>query len=139
MMWIELVVHMSGTRANDARYPPSSTPFRVEDWEGINLIGSGVAREVAAPAPEPESRQPAAFKRPAYMPPPAQDEPAEPEPVVAAEDPEPAEEPDDDRGRPAPGDSKQAWVDYAISKGEGWDQASRMTKADLQSKYGGRL
>jgi len=40
---------------------------------------------------------------------------------------------------PMPHDIKQRWVDYAISQGEDPDIAPNMTKADLMSKYGGRL
>lgn len=40
---------------------------------------------------------------------------------------------------PAPGDPKQAWVDYAVASGAGPDEAAAMTKADLMSRYGGRL
>jgi len=41
--------------------------------------------------------------------------------------------------RPLPADPKQAWVDYAIAQGEDPDVAPRLTKADIMSKYGGRL
>jgi hypothetical protein len=48
----------------------------------------------------------------------------------------------DERGLaepPAPHDIKQKWIDYAVLCGENPDTARDMTKADLMSKYGGRL
>jgi hypothetical protein len=54
-------------------------------------------------------------------------------------------EPDDDPPeRPKPADPKQAWIDYAVSGAPVADripepQASGMSKADLMSRYGGRL
>jgi hypothetical protein len=40
---------------------------------------------------------------------------------------------------PSPGDPKQAWIDYAVASGADVHQAGAMTKADLMSRYGGRL
>jgi hypothetical protein len=60
-------------------------------------------------------------------------EPAEPEAepdVAAAGDPVAA---------PAPAAVKQAWIDYAVSQGATPEEAAAMTKADLMSRYGGRL
>jgi hypothetical protein len=42
-------------------------------------------------------------------------------------------------GPPNPHDIKQRWVDYAVTRGEDPEIARDMTKADLMSKYGGRL
>jgi hypothetical protein len=42
-------------------------------------------------------------------------------------------------GPPAPSGPKQSWVDYAVSQGATADEAAAMTKADLMSRYGGRL
>jgi hypothetical protein len=61
--------------------------------------------------------------------------PGEP-PAEEAADPavgEPPEEP------PNPHDIKQRWIDYAVARGEPPEVARDMTKADLMSKYGGRL
>jgi len=54
----------------------------------------------------------------------AEDGAAEPAPVAEA---------------PGPSAPKQAWIDYAISTGASPDAAAAMTKADLMSRYGGRL
>lgn len=146
MMWIETVMHMSGTRANGEKYPPGFTPFQVEDWEGEHLIRGGCARQVAPPpgraqAPVAVPAPPVPPAPPAAVPDVPRSEPsltaAGPEPQAAEPEPEP--EPEPDARRPAPSDPKQAWVDYAIAQGLDWDTASRMTKADLQSRYGGRL
>lgn len=138
MMWIEMVMHMSGTRANGEKYPPGFTPFLVEDWEGEHLIRGGCARQIAPP--------PGRAQAPVAVPAPPAPEPpvpqSEPSPTAAGPEPQAAEpepEPEPDARRPAPSDPKQAWVDYAVAQGLDWDTASRMTKADLQSRYGGRL
>lgn len=133
-MWIELVMHMSGTRANGERYPPGWTAFQVADWEGEHLVRGGMAREVAAPPPP---SPPPPLPVPPYAPaqaPPAPSNLTEPDLI------EPAQGGQELQGDPpAPADSKLAWVSYAISQGADPDTASRMTKADLQSRYGGRL
>jgi hypothetical protein len=59
-----------------------------------------------------------------------------------AEDDEP--EPETQPEPPKPADPKQAWIDYAVSGAPVADripepQASGMSKADLMSRYGGRL
>jgi len=129
-MWIEMLMHMSGTRANGEKYPPGFTPFQVEAWEGEHLIRGGMAREVAAPRP-PAPPEPVPV--PAYA-------RSQAQPASIASDPPPQD--DDSQGdepAPAPSDPKQAWVDFAVMRGMGADEASRMTKADLQSRFGGRL
>jgi hypothetical protein len=40
---------------------------------------------------------------------------------------------------PGPSAPKAAWITYAISQGADEDTAAAMTKADLMSRYGGRL
>jgi hypothetical protein len=57
---------------------------------------------------------------------------------------EPAAEPSavadgDPAVAPGPSAPKQAWIDWAVTQGAGPDQAAAMTKADLMSRYGGRL
>jgi hypothetical protein len=52
---------------------------------------------------------------------------------------EPAAEGEQAGDAPAPSAPKQAWVDYAVSKGADVHAASNSTKADLMSRYGGRL
>lgn len=155
MMWIEMVMHMSGTRANGEKYPPGFTPFLVEDWEGEHLIRGGCARQIAPPPgraqapvavpapPAPEPPVPQSEPSPTAAGPVMPDVPrSEPSLTAAGPEPQAAEpepEPEPDARRPAPSDPKQAWVDYAVAQGLDWDTASRMTKADLQSRYGGRL
>jgi len=50
-----------------------------------------------------------------------------------------AEESGDGSDVPSPGASKQAWVDHAVARGASPDEANAMTKADLMSRFGGRL
>jgi hypothetical protein len=140
-MWIEMVMHMSGTRANGEKYPPGWTAFEVADWEGEHLIRGGMARQV--PVPEwavPKSPAPlkSAHAPRTVMPEPEPEQepvPPDPEPLLASVVPlaPPAGLP------PAPGDPKQAWVDYAVTQGMAPEDATRMTKADLQSRFGPRL
>jgi hypothetical protein len=40
---------------------------------------------------------------------------------------------------PGPAAPKAAWIDWAVSQGADQDKAAAMTKADLMSRYGGRL
>ena len=40
---------------------------------------------------------------------------------------------------PAPSAPKQAWIDFAVAQGADVNAVSAMTKADLMSRYGGRL
>ena len=40
---------------------------------------------------------------------------------------------------PRPSDPKQDWVDYAAGQGLPRDKAEAMSKADLMSRFGGRL
>lgn len=153
MMWIETMMHMSGTRANGEKYPPGWTPFEVADWEGEQLIRGGMARQVAMPdwaKPRPPKQSPPpAPERVQAAPelPVPRSEPsltaagpltaeAPAETPVAAE-PEPGQE--QAGPAPAPSDPKQAWVDYAITRGMDADAAARMTKVDLQSRFGPRL
>lgn len=161
MMWIELINGMSGTRANGDRYPPMFTPFQVADWEGENLVRAEVARRVAAPAivppeplpvpahampPEPArapAQEPAQDTGRSFTPEDAQEPAPEPAYVDARESAqesawETAPGPAQSR-RPVAADPKQAWIDHAISQGADPDTAARMTKADLQSRYGSRL
>lgn len=60
-------------------------------------------------------------------------EPAElaAEPDVVAADPSAAV--------PGPSAAKQAWIEYAVTRGAQPQEAAGMTKADLMSRYGGRL
>jgi hypothetical protein len=53
-------------------------------------------------------------------------------PGAPAPEPEPAEP-------PRPSDPKQDWIDYAADQGLDREKAAAMSKADLMSRYGGRL
>ena len=120
-MIIQMIYQMSGGRYDDRMWPPPGVDFEVPDEEGRGLVLCGAAREVARP-PEPE-------------PEPEPELEPEPEPT-----PEPAPEPAlAELPQPAPGDPKQAWVDYAVSQGAPRAEAEDRTKAQLQAAFGGRL
>jgi hypothetical protein len=129
-MWIQTVMHMSGTRANGEKYPPGWTPFEVEDWEGEHLVRGGMAMEVGPPPKPP--RKPVALPAPEPV---REASPAAGALPPAGDDGPPAGQ----QPPPAPADPKQAWVDYAISQGMSPDMAAKMTKTDLQSRYGPRM
>lgn len=129
-MWIAMFYAMSGTRPDGSRWPAAETPFEVEDWEGDHLIRGQMAYRVTPLAPE---------KKPAKAAAAAQAAPA-PAKAVAAEPVKTAEPaPEEPSGAPSPSAARQVWVDYALSQGAQLADVSTMTKADLQSKYGGRL
>ena len=86
-----------------------------------------------APAPEPEPEP-----EPILPPPPERDPEPEPEPVVPPSA-EPGLPPEPPPLPPQPADLKQAWIDWAVTQGADPDKAAAMTKADLMSRYGGRL
>jgi len=88
----------------------------------------GTASREAAAAAEPEGA-PAGNEAGG-----SPDEPGGPaaEPLVAAANPSPA--------APGPSATKQAWIDHAVTAhGAELQEAQSMTKADLMSRYGGRL
>jgi hypothetical protein len=102
---------------------------------------------VAEVSPLAETAGTAAGQQLPGVPPPP--EPArEPPPEPARElPPEPAQEPPPAPAEaapppsrpPSPHASKQHWIDYAVTRGEDPATAAAMAKADLMSKYGGRL
>ena len=116
-------------------------PAEYEDGTGVSPLAevsvlaetSGTAAgatdlepEPPAPAPEPEPAPP----EPEQLP---DEAPVSPEPPTDGNNPEPPPL------APAPHQNKQAWIDWAISQGADPDTAHNMTKADLMSRYGGRL
>ena len=169
MRWVRMAETLSGggPGGRDWRDFPAGASLEVEDWEAEDLIRIRLAvpdpeggKGVTA-APEPGAAAPAAESEPGAGAPAAAPEdgtgvsplaqasplaevsgtaagvlPApEPEPLpVKLPPPEPPVV-----LRPLPADPKQAWVDYAIAQGEDPDVAPRLTKADIMSKYGGRL
>jgi len=141
-MWVVMTLTISGGRADGRPWPDRlSTPIDVPREEGEHLVRVGQAFEVEAPgraeAPHgPASATPAPVSEssPTAAGPPeaevsAPEEEAAPEPAAG-------EEPGD---MPKPADAKQAWLDYALSQGADADVAAGMTKADLMSRFGGRL
>ena len=147
-MRIRMLIAISGGRADDRAWPPAGAEIDVPDGEGNDLLRGGHAVYVGPSAP------PSLPPVPPPLPPlPVPPEPAalvsEPAataagPVVpepAAPEPEPAAEPELPVA-PGPADPKNAWIEYAVSKAKTpaeADAAARMSKADLMSRYGGRL
>lgn len=153
---------MSGGRHDGRPWPPPGVDFEVPDWEGRDLIAGQLAvpadrasRKVAEglgeqPAPGHPSKL---DQRPAEAEP-----PGEPPAAPGAAENRAGETGSDglDAGAaepaaghpaagpvtaeaPAPSAVKQDWIDWAIAQGADPELAAAMTKADLMSRYGGRL
>jgi hypothetical protein len=139
--------HISGGRWDGREWPPAGGEIDVPDWEGRDLITGRLAvlaqeqraRSMTEGEPEPPSAPP--------EPPPPEAPPAEETQVSAVTGVSPlAETSMTSAGAPAgagemprPQDAKQAWIDWAVASGADPEQAAAMTKADLMSRYGGRL
>jgi len=151
---VRMLVGVSGYRHDDRKWPPAGETIDVPGWEADDLIRGGNAIAVpagSAPDPEPgvtESRPPSQIEGEALA--------AEAEAGAAQADSEDGtgagdssgsgdEDPDDGKpeGRPsapAPSAPKQDWIDFAVQvHGADVHAATGMTKADLMSRYGGRL
>lgn len=156
MRQVRMIVSMSGggPGGRDWRDYPEGSVLTTDDTEAQDLIRIGLA--VTGPA----GGQPGTSAAPA----PVAAAPPDPGPDAgAAAVPEPPARPDTGISRvsevsplaqaavtsagqveapaepPAPGSPKQAWIAYAIARGEDPGKAAAMVKADLMSKYGGRL
>ena len=157
-MRVKMLHYISGGRWDDRDWPPGGGEIEVPDWEGADLIAGGNA--IPAGAAPRASAEPEAVAAPASTEPGAgaaappdegtqqlPGQPPEPEPVLPPppdRDPEPEPEPalpPEAAGPepPQPSDLKQAWIDWAVTQGADPEQAAAMTKADLMSRYGGRL
>lgn len=129
MAWVKMLIAVSGGRPDGSVWPnPWTTDGLLEcsDAEAADLIGAQIAVRAQAP-PKPA------------------EEPVKSVTVAApAEEPEPEPEPEPESSavehlEPAPYDPKPAWVEWAVHNGADRDEAMKMTKADLQAAYGGRL
>lgn len=150
-MIIHMTAPMSGGRIDDRPWPPPFTDFEVAEWEGRHLIASGVAVEVAdrtPPSQQPGFGQGASDPQPGQdqgqqegQEPPANPVPPDQSPVSEGQDLGQRGDPEPDLPAqpPQPADPKQAWVDYAISKGTPPDMANAWTKQRLMAEFGGRL
>ena len=147
-MRIRMLIAISGGRHDDRPWPPAGAEIDVPDHEGQDLLRAGHAVYVAPSAPVPPPVETARVvsegaataagpvPRETVPPGPSQAELDDAKAGQAAQDAGPVP---DEMPPPAPGDPKQAWVDYAVSQGAGPETAGRMSKADLMSRYGGRL
>jgi hypothetical protein len=164
-----MVMTLSGGGPGDRDWRdfPAGSPLYTDDWEADDLVRIGLAVEDpeagggagTAQPPAPEAEAPGIsepVRSGAPLPPepsPAPVAPPEVSPVaevsgvaeVAAVPPSDADVIERTQAPPAaaeppqPSDIKQRWIDYAIAMGEDPGVAPNMTKADLMSKYGGRL
>ena len=152
-VWIVPKETLSGGRCDGRPWPPAGTPIDIPDWEAEHAVNAGWAYYYEPPAADPD---PGAVREPAAEavleageaghpagdlapePPAAKDAHAPVQEPVP--DPVPVPEPEDeDPDPPRPSDPKQDWVDYAQSRGMSPVTAAAMSKADLMSRFGGRL
>jgi len=135
--WIRLRETLSGGRADGRPWPVAGEVVDVPDWEYDHCIAAGWAEHADPPAPPKAAR--------------AREPEEAPEPEKPAEV---SREPESGDGSslfeqtggtitnpepPRPSDPKPDWVDYAADRGLARDKAEAMSKADLMSRYGGRL
>lgn len=167
MARVKMLAWISGGRHDGREWPPAGETIEVPDWEATDLIRAGVAlpgATQAAPSPPPEPAEPEPASVPEPVPeldpgqlvspadtaagasaPPAGDQEETGQTAEGATEPaipeaEPSEAADETPAvAPAPSAPKQAWIEYAVSRGADEDTARSMTKADLMSRYGGRL
>jgi hypothetical protein len=119
-MIVQMLVHISGGRYDGQQWPMPGVSFEVPDEEGEALVrdrnalfvANSKSAEKSEPEPEPEPEE-------------------EPAPKSSDSEEEVLE--------PAPSDTKGEWVAYAVSRGANQSEAESLTKAQLQSAYGGRL
>lgn len=157
-MLVRMFDHISGGRWDGRDWPGPGGTIDVPDWEAQDLIRGRLAVLVAGRDAElsrqPASAPPAAAEsepgqaaggagQSAGAPevsPLAQVSPlAETAGTAAGQLPGKPPAPEPALAPPSAQDSKQKWVDHAVSRGEDPDKAGSMTKADLMSKHGGRL
>jgi len=154
MRKVRMLIGVSGERHDGRRWPPAGGEIDVPDWEADDLIlGQNAMEAGAAAEPEPEPEPDPGPEPVAEIPPGTLAEPwpeqgtgvaAEAgltaEPVVVAADPPAEPEAVQPAVAPPPSAPKQAWIDYAVqAHAADPAEAGAMTKADLMSRYGGRL
>lgn len=159
---VRMLVGVSGSRHDGRPWPPVDGEIEVPGWEADDLIAGGNA----VPAGRRVKEKDAGWEPPGTT---LTTRPGDPETedipdaqapvaeVAAVPDPAAPRDPEDEHDRleavadgteqpeyrppavPAPSEPKQAWIDYAVACGAEQDKAAAMTKADLMSRYGGRL
>lgn len=169
MLPVRMRYQISGSRHDGRPWPPGGGTIEVPEWEFRDLLRGGHADPHGREADEAWAamRELPERGRPSKIDPPEPAEPAGggeaeaageemtepvPEPLVAGavaaegkageadqQDSAGAAEPAEPPRVPGPAAVKQEWIDYAISQGADPDKAAAMTKADLMSRYGGRL
>lgn len=148
---IRMLIGVSGSRHDGRPWPAASGEIDVPGWEAEDLIRAQIAvdagqadDEPVVPDPVPgESRPPSQIEGEELAAAQYKPEPVAPPEVSAVAEVSPVAEvatgPEDPATAPAPNAPKQAWIDYAVSQGADVHAAGNMTKADLMSRYGGRL
>ena len=161
-MIIRMRYQMSGGRHDGRPWPWPDTDFDVPDCEGTDLIRgemavasgkdaeavmAGLAEQPTPGHPSKVDARPAAEQENAGTAEPSGELPSLAPDVAGKDEAGGAGNAEDEAAEsspvaeaPGPSAPKQAWIDYAVQvQGADVHEASAMTKADLMSRYGGRL
>jgi hypothetical protein len=137
--WIRLRETLSGGRADGRPWPVAGEVIDVPAWEYDHCIAAGWAEHADPPISTPEkAKDPGPEKAKASEMPPEEISEWGPEHGAVQEKKVPEQE-EAVSEPPRPSDPKQDWVDYAADRGLPRDKAEAMSKADLMSRFGGRL
>lgn len=137
-----MLSNMSSGRHDGRPWPAAWTDFEVPDWEGQDLVDGGNAifvRDSPSAKDEKDPEAPLEDLKVAAV----DYADSEASDGDADDDDDADDEPETDGGQqaggpPKPSSTKQEWVDYAVSQGAEWIDASNSTKQQLMERYGQR-
>lgn len=136
MTIIRMRSFLPGMYREGSPWPPAGGEIDVLPEHAADLIAGGHAENPYPPPPEPAAVIPEAVAA-------VRDGPAAEPPVTEPAAEVPPDPPADEVPVPAPADPKTAWIAYAVSRARTPEEADAarniLTKADLMSRYGGRL
>lgn len=147
-VWIKMISQRSGGRYDNRDWPAPGEPFSVPEWEGeaLTRIKEAIYTDDAEAAnlSQPKVDSDVEPLEEKYhggqsVSSPNVNSDVEPVEVAPVEDAEEEVTEEEEVRKPAPYASKADWVSYAVAQGHDSDDASTLTKAELQSRYGGRL
>ena len=123
-MKVAMLVRISGGRGDGTQWPDLGVPFHVDDAEGAHLCAGGLAYPVAE---EPYTETRTVYDAGDVL----------PEGVsLAFNDTGDAESLVPPVPKPIVNSPKAAWVEHAVARGAGYDEAHAMKKSELIARYG---
>jgi hypothetical protein len=144
-MWVEMMLTISGGRADGREWPDAGYLIEIPEDEAQDLIRARIAVRADPP------REPDVPVVPVPSGPPVEAIVSEPSATGAGPVPEAVPEPvpepepvtpvaeEDSGDPPKPADPKADWVTYAVAHGANPSDAEASTKVQLMQAYGGRL